>query len=77
MEFRKTSRMDDMVSLFYLMIYLLNNDVLWVGEPDLIKHIECDVKKLFAQILSYKKTHSPTQMVTILSETITVGDQNL
>ena len=31
MDFKKTSRKDDLISLFYLLIYMLNNQSLWVG----------------------------------------------
>ena len=32
MSFGATSRKDDIVSLFYLLVYMLNDEDLWVGE---------------------------------------------
>lgn len=37
MNFFATSRRDDLVSLFYLLIYMLNNQNLWVGKDDPMK----------------------------------------
>ena len=34
MNFLETSRKDDLVSLFYLLIYMLNAQSLWVGDDD-------------------------------------------
>ena len=34
MSFKMTSRKDDLISLFYLLIYMLNNGNLWVGDED-------------------------------------------
>lgn len=34
MNFKKTSRKDDLVSLFYLLIFMLNNQRLWIGCKD-------------------------------------------
>ena len=32
MDFKKTSRRDDFESLFYMLIYMLNDQNLWVGD---------------------------------------------
>lgn len=37
MNFFATSRKDDLVSLFYLLIFMLNNQCLWVGPDDPMK----------------------------------------
>ena len=34
MNFKMSSRKDDLVSLFYVFIHMLNNGSLWVGDED-------------------------------------------
>ena len=59
MDFLKTSRKDDLISLFYFLIYLLNNKNLWVGAKD---HNPCQNKdkitENFHPIKNWKKQHT-------------------
>ena len=50
-EFKSTSRRDDLISLLYLMVYLLNKDLPWLTEQNMGKS-ECyfHVKKLKANV---------------------------
>ena len=63
MNFHKTSRKDDMVSLYYMMIFLLNNDNI-VGEEDQeiekLKKIkeDADMEELFQAYRSHKQKYS-------------------
>ena len=49
MAFQKTGRRDDFVSLFYMLIYMLNDGNLWVGSRDPCDGKD-DIKKVFESI---------------------------
>lgn len=52
MNFGETSRKDDMVSLFYLLIFMLNDQSLWVAnDPVKDKH---GIEKVFTSIKNWK-----------------------
>ena len=56
MNFSATSRRDDLISLFYLLVFMLNNEDLWVGE-DPAKDDIITYKKVFGSIKTWKKEH--------------------
>ena len=53
MTFKKTSRKDDFISLFYLLIYMLNNQRLWVGGKDPSQN-KRNHKEVFKSVLAWK-----------------------
>ena len=67
----KTSRRDDMVSLCYMMLYLLNNDQV-LGEKDVVEFINSfgiekdDKDVLFGVIAKYKKNYDLYTLVSYL-----------
>jgi hypothetical protein len=61
MEFRKTSRKDDLIALFYLMIYSLNDEVLFVGKPgskeNPMEESHANINVVFNAIKNWKVKH--------------------
>ena len=73
MDFNRTSRKDDLVALFQLMVYMLNGDCyLGTTEDSDFKNVDYDdfesLKTYFEFIKSYKSKHSLTGMVGLLQE---------
>ena len=67
MEFRATSRKDDIIALFYLMIFSLNENNLFVGkEPPTISG--GDVKKIFTGIKNWKIKHDPSTIAELFAK---------
>ena len=67
LNFLATSRRDDLVSLFYLLIFMLNNQCLWVGKEDPLKTVGKEgVISLFNAVESWKKQHNLTTMAELL-----------
>ena len=62
MKFLRTSRRDDIMSLFYLMIYLLGDNQFMIGKP------EGDMQEKFGRYKAFKQKVSYEQMVHDLSE---------
>ena len=58
MSFGATSRRDDLISLFYLLVYLLNDEFLWVGvhPAESVKDITND-KDVFKSVKAWKKNY--------------------
>ena len=57
MEFRKTSRKDDLIALFYLMIYSLNDEVLFVGKENPMEESHANINVVFNAIKNWKVKH--------------------
>ena len=57
MEFRKTSRRDDLVALFYLMIYSLNDEKLFVGKENPMKDAPANINIAFNLVKNWKIKH--------------------
>ena len=68
MRFGATSRKDDLISLFYLLVFMLNNDDLWVGEHPAKDEIFTNDKKIFKSIKTWKKEHDLNCIVNLLSK---------
>lgn len=69
MNFLETSRKDDLVSLFYLLIYMLNDKCLWVGKDDPTKNFDMKnqgAKGLFNAIEKWKREHTLITMAELL-----------
>ena len=58
MNFMRTSRRDDIISVFYLMMYLINGS----SFPGLDIQEDTKVNEQFEQVKVYKKKNSPTMM---------------
>ena len=56
MAFLKTSRKDDFISLFYMLIFMLNDRKLWVGDQDPCKGVD-GIQKIFGSICNWKYNH--------------------
>jgi len=61
LDFKSTSRKDDIISLGYLLFYLLNDMILPLYDPDYKddfndKEIDKDVENKFERILTFKNT---------------------
>ena len=57
MEFRRTSRKDDLVSLFYLMMYSLNDECLFVGKENPMDGAHANINEVFNAIKKWKVKH--------------------
>lgn len=57
MEFRRTSRRDDLVALFYLLIYSLNDENLWVGKENPMNGGHRNINEAFNSIKEWKIKH--------------------
>ena len=67
MNFLETCRKDDLVSLFYLLIFMLNDQCLWVGKEDPIKNVgKAGVESLFNAIETWKKDHNLNTIAELL-----------
>ena len=67
MNFLETSRKDDIVSLFYLLIFMLNDQCLWAGKEDPIKNVgKAGVESLFNAIETWKKDHNLNTIAELL-----------
>lgn len=59
MEFRRTSRKDDLVSLFYLLIFTLNDENLFVGKENPMSGAHANINVVFNAIKGWKVKHDP------------------
>ena len=56
MSFLQTSRVDDLISLFYMLIHMLNDQKLWIGDQDPFAHVDTsDRDEIFKAIRHWKK----------------------
>lgn len=53
MAFVKTSRKDDLISLFYMLIFMLNDGKLWVGDEDPLEGVQ-GIMNVFESIHAWK-----------------------
>ena len=67
MAFRKTSRRDDFISLFYMLIFMLNDGKLWVGDEDPGKDHTND-NDVFESIHEWKNTHCLSTIAYLFSK---------
>ena len=70
MNFGATSRKDDLISLFYMLIFLLNDGSLWVGsDPTTDKQT---VEQLFPAIHKWKREHDLPMIADLLREKMVI-----
>ena len=75
MAFHKTCRKDDFISLFYMLIFMLNNKSLWVGGSDPLKGAS-KMEEVFKSIYDWKKQHDLTSIADIFSREFTFPLKN-
>lgn len=67
MAFKQPSRRDDFESLFYILIFMLNDQVLWVGDEHPTEGVE-GLNNIFEAILNWKKQHSLIEIAELFSK---------
>lgn len=70
MNFLETSRKDDLISLFYILIYLLNSQSLWVGNDDPTKNVDKQGgdQAIFNNIEKWKREHNLIDIAELFSK---------
>ena len=67
MAFKKTSRRDDFISLFYMLIFMLNDRKLWVGD-DYSSNDHGEINDVYESIHVWKNTHCLSNIAYLFSK---------